>query len=65
MKMTAISPFCVEIEQSETEWLHDRLQSNIHRAGVQGEWKQTRPDMMIYTQIHRLLVNRMKKFRMT
>jgi len=40
----SISPLHIEIEQSETEWLHDRLQANINREAVQGIWKEKEKD---------------------
>ena len=40
MKVTVISPFHIEVEQSETEWLHEQLQSDMHRAAVRGVWKE-------------------------
>jgi len=43
MKVTVISPFCVEVEQSETEWLHDRLQSSMSRAAVLSGWTEKSP----------------------
>ena len=51
-------------EVSRNEWWREHIDYSVDVWIMEGEWKQARPDMMIYTQIHRLLVRRMKKLRM-
>jgi hypothetical protein len=41
MKVTVISQLHIELEQSEAEWLHDRLQLSMDRAAMLGEWSDS------------------------
>lgn len=56
MKVTVISPSCIEVEQSETEWLQMQSQLEMDRAAVRGLWKEGKDLHGITWELYRSIV---------
>lgn len=57
MKVTVISPFHIEVERTNTEWLRDRLQSGMDREAVRGIWKEETDTQEISWEYFRSIVD--------